>query len=222
MPSSIFIHSFKFSSLSFFHTIFLHFFSFFTILLILNRFQEISSFLTIYGVNEFLSNLGGGTDSKTLIDNMNRKNSHTTSNQVSPDTKSFYEYVTDKKSSFLNPFTSSTKPPRSSSNGSNGSIMSAAEHNDFMFKSNGNYTVNSIGASEIGEINENRSNGINSSGTNSQHSITSNSPKMTRGSSSKVYNLLGMEPFILFSYLYDYNYFFINLFYLFYFLSVFL
>ena len=142
---------------------------------------------------------------------MNRKNSHTTSNQVSPDTKSFYEYVTDKKSSFLNPFTSSTKPPRSSSNGSNGSIMSAAEHNDFMFKSNGNYTVNSIGASEIGEINENRSNGINSSGTNSQHSITSNSPKMTRGSSSKVYNLLGMEPFILFSYLYDYNYFFINL-----------
>ena len=83
---------------------------------------------------------------------MNRKNSHTTSNQVSPDTKTFYEYVTDKKSSFLNPFSSSTKPPRSSSNGSNGSIMSAAEHNDFMFKSNGNYTVNSIGASEIGEI----------------------------------------------------------------------
>lgn len=157
-------------------------------------------------MNEFLSNLGGGTESKTLIDNMNRKTS--TSSQYSPNknNKSFYEYITDQKSFFLSTISSSTKPPRPSSctktkldnndNNDHNFNYNNYNNNDFMFKSNGNYTVNSIGASEIGEINDNRSNGLNSSGTNSQHSMKSTSPKVTRGSSSKVYNILGNHSLV--------------------------
>ena len=126
------------------------------------------------------------------MDNMTKKNNS------NPTTESnrFYEFINSRKSSILSTFSMSTKPPVVSIAAARSIDLVHAsrsvDQNEFIFKSNGNYTVNSIGASEIGEINDPKNHGMNISIFNPSRTITSSSPKITRGSSSKVYNLLGM------------------------------
>ena len=80
------------------------------------------------------------------MDNMTKKNNTTENN-------GFYGFINSRKSSILSTFSMNSKTPTIEEKNKNKSIdyvnaSRSVDQNEFIFKSNGNYTVNSIGESE--------------------------------------------------------------------------
>jgi hypothetical protein len=170
--------------------------------LIFCRFGEITSFLQVYGVSEFFTTLGVQDQKHTPYITIK-------TNTTNTDNSQFYDYMQNRKSAIVNAFSSksiaTTPEPENyteSFNYANMDLcrsMSGSAHGDNR-KDSGNtgieskdcfkYTVNSISPMEIAT-------NIMGDYKNVQVSQSHMSSRHPRGSSSKLYNVLGNTMLLL-------------------------